>query len=85
MNKTGSIQTKRDEIYNSLCIFLTSLRWTLSLARTFVCQVTYCSRKNRQICGRQSLSFPVSASTSTIFLVYSLGSFETMRKDHFSD
>ena len=36
MNKTGSIQTKRNEIYNSFCIFLTTLRWTLSLEHSFV-------------------------------------------------
>ena len=84
MNKTGSVQTKRNEIYNSLCIFLYKLKVD-ALSRTTVCQVTYFNRKNRQICGRQSLSFPVSASIITIFLVHSLGSFETMRKDHFSD
>ena len=26
MNKTGSVQTKRNEIYNSLCIFLNKLK-----------------------------------------------------------
>ena len=61
MNKTGSIKTKRNEI-TTPCLFRFFYKLKVDAqSRTFVCQVTFFSRKNTEICGRQSLSFPMSA------------------------